>query len=137
MSLRSVRAVREILGQNEIAKYIKIERLPGPDARSDAEIMAYVRQYACCDYHPVGTCKMGTDGRAVVDPQLRVRGLEGLRVVDASVMPVLISGNTNAPTMMIAEKASDMIKKGDGPADAARVPVSNSKAEASVGGESR
>ena len=110
MSLRSIRTVREILAEREIAKYIAVERLPGPEARTDAEIMAYVRQYACCDYHPVGTCKMGIDPNAVVDPQLRVRGLEGLRVVDASIMPVLLSGNTNAPTMMIAEKAADLIR---------------------------
>jgi choline dehydrogenase-like flavoprotein len=109
MSLRSIRTVRDILRQSPMAKYISAERLPGPDAKNDSEIMAYVRQYACCDYHPVGTCKMGRDPMAVVDPQLRVHGLEGLRVVDASVMPVLVSGNTNAPTMMIAEKAADMI----------------------------
>lgn len=112
MSVRSIRTVREILGQSEMAKYIKVERLPGPEAKTDAEIMAYVRQYGCCDYHPVGTCKMGVDSMAVVDPQLRLRGLEGLRVVDASIMPALISGNTNAPTMMIAEKAADMIRFG-------------------------
>jgi choline dehydrogenase-like flavoprotein len=112
MSRRSIRTVREILSQSPMAKYIRAERLPGPEAKSDAEIMAYVRQYACCDYHPVGTCKMGRDPMAVVDPQLRVHGLEGLRVVDASIMPVLLSGNTNAPTMMIAEKAADMIMNG-------------------------
>jgi choline dehydrogenase-like flavoprotein len=110
MSLRSIRTVREILARKEIAKHIKEERLPGPDARTDTEIMAYVRQYACCDYHPVGTCKMGADAQAVVDSHLRVHGLEGLRVVDASIMPVLPSGNTNAPTMMIAEKAADLIR---------------------------
>jgi choline dehydrogenase len=120
MSLRSIRAVREILNQSDIARYIKSERLPGPGARTDAEIMAYVRQYACCDYHPVGTCKMGSDHMAVVDSELRVHGLDGLRVVDASVMPRLISGNTNAPTMMIAEKAADMIKQGKAPTSAAQ-----------------
>jgi choline dehydrogenase len=113
MSVRSIRTVREILGQSEMAKYIRGEYLPGSDAKSDAEIMSYVRQYACCDYHPVGTCKMGRDPLAVVDSQLRVHGLEALRVVDASIMPRLVSGNTNAPTMMIAEKAADMIKNCD------------------------
>ena len=110
MSLRSIRTVREILAQKEIAKHIKVERLPGPEARTDAEIMAYVRQYACCDYHPTGTCKMGVDAQAVVDSHLRVHGLEGLRVVDASIMPMLPSGNTNAPTIMIAERAADLIR---------------------------
>jgi choline dehydrogenase len=119
MSLRSIRTVREILNQSEIAKYIKVERLPGPEARTDAEIMAYIRQYACCDYHPVGTSKMGRDHMAVVDSQLRVHGLDGLRVVDASIMPVLLSGNTNAPTIMIAEKAADMINSDGAPASAA------------------
>ena len=110
MSLRAIRMVREILAQKPMSQYIASERLPGPEARADADLMAYVRQYACCDYHPVGTCKMGVDPMAVVDPELRVRGLEGLRVADASIMPVLLSGNTNAPTMMIAEKAADMIR---------------------------
>jgi choline dehydrogenase len=111
MSLKSIETTREILSQPDIAKYIKIERLPGPDAKTKEDIMAYVRQYACCDYHPVGTCKMGIDETAVVDPQLRVRGVEGLRVADSSIMPVLLSGNTNAPSMMIGEKAADMIRQ--------------------------
>jgi choline dehydrogenase len=119
MSLRLIGAMRENLSQNEMAKYIRAQRLPGPEARTDAEIIAYVRQYACCDYHPVGTCKMGSDSMAVVDSQLRVHGLEGLRVVDASIMPVLLSCNTNAPTMMIAEKAAAMIKNDGAPASAA------------------
>ena len=110
MALKSVRIIREVLAHSEIAKFTKAERLPGPDARSDAEIMAYVRQYACCDYHPVGTCKMGVDETAVVDPELRVRGVEDLRVIDSSIMPVLISGNTNGPTMMIGEKGADLVK---------------------------
>jgi choline dehydrogenase-like flavoprotein len=71
--------------------------------------MAYVRQYASCDYHPVSTCRMGRDETAVVDPQLRVHGLERLRVIDSSVMPRLISGNTMAATMMIAEKGADLV----------------------------
>ncbi|MFK3664148.1 GMC family oxidoreductase [Ochrobactrum teleogrylli] len=112
MSLTSIETTREILSQPAIAKYIKIERLPGPDAKSKQDIMAYVRQYACCDYHPVGTCKIGIDDTAVVDPQLRVRGIQSLRVADSAIMPVLLSGNTNAPSMMIGEKAADMIKHG-------------------------
>lgn len=110
MSLKSIAAVREILAQPAIARYIKEERLPGREAQEPADIMAYVRQYACSDYHPVGTCRMGRGDDAVVDPALRVRGVAGLRVVDASIMPVLVSGNTNAPTIMIAEKAADLIK---------------------------
>jgi choline dehydrogenase len=110
MALKSVRIIREVLAQNAIARFIRAERLPGAQARSDDDIMAYVRQYACCDYHPVGTCKMGVDEWAVVDPQLRVHGVDKLRVIDSSIMPVLISGNTNGPTMMIGEKGSDLTK---------------------------
>jgi len=110
MALKSVRIIREVLAQSEIAKFIKVERLPGPSAKSDEEIMSYIRQYACCDYHPVGTCKMGVDEMSVVDPQLRLRGIERLRVIDSSIMPVLISGNTNGPTMMIGEKGADLIR---------------------------
>jgi choline dehydrogenase-like flavoprotein len=117
MSLKSITTTREILAQSPIAKYIKNERLPGPNATSKDDIMAYVRQYACCDYHPVGTCKMGINDDAVVDPQLRVRGVAGLRVADSSVMPVLPSGNTNAPTVMIGEKAADMIRRAAAPID--------------------
>lgn len=110
MAVRQIRTIREVLAQAPIAKYISHERLPGGDAKTDAELLAYVRQYGSCDYHPVGTCRMGVDEDAVVDPQLRVRGLGGLRVVDSSVMPRLTSGNTMAPTMMIAEKGADLIR---------------------------
>ncbi|MEU3980885.1 GMC family oxidoreductase N-terminal domain-containing protein [Streptomyces sp. NPDC026672] len=110
MAVRQVRTIREVLARPEIAHFIKEERLPGSQLRTDEEIMSYVRQYASCDYHPVGTCRMGTGEDAVVDPRLRLRGLDGLRVVDASVMPKLVSGNTMAPTMMIAEKGADLIK---------------------------
>jgi choline dehydrogenase-like flavoprotein len=82
----------------------------GGDARSDADIEALLRQRVDTIYHPVGTCKMGVDAMAVVDPELRVHGLQGLRVVDASIMPNLISGNTNAPAMMIGEKAAQMMQ---------------------------
>ena len=92
-----------------LARYIEAEMEPGDGVVSDAQWLDYARQTGSTIYHPVGTAKMGRDPMAVVDPSLRVIGVDGLRVVDASVMPRLISGNTNAPTIMIAEKASDMI----------------------------
>jgi choline dehydrogenase-like flavoprotein len=92
----------------------------GSNANTDAEIEALLRQRVDTVYHPVGSCKMGIDAMAVVDPQLRVHGLEGLRVVDASIMPTLIGGNTNAPSMMIAEKAAQMIRAGLAESVAAR-----------------
>jgi choline dehydrogenase len=104
-----VKHTREIFAQKAFNPYRGREILPGPAVKSDAEIDAYVRARADTAYHPCGTCKMGTDETAVVDPQCRVRGIEGLRVVDASVMPSIVSGNLNAPTIMIAEKAADMI----------------------------
>jgi choline dehydrogenase len=83
---------------------------PGADVQSDEAIVEYLRAFSMTVDHPVGTCKMGADTLAVVDANLRVRGIEGLRVVDASIMPTVVSGNTNAPVIMIAEKAADMIK---------------------------
>ena len=109
MSVQAVRHVREILSQPAIAKHIKRERYPSADAKTPEQILAYAREFASVDYHPVGTCKMGTDDMAVVDPELKVHGLEGLRVCDNSIMPYLNSGNTNAPAIMIGEKASAMI----------------------------
>ena len=83
--------------------------LPGVDLTTDDEILDWVKKAAETTYHPVGTCKMGSDPMAVVDDQLRVHGMQGLRVADASIMPTLTSGNTNAPSIMIGEKASRMI----------------------------
>ena len=82
---------------------------PGDHVRSDQQIIDFVRRKAETIYHPIGTCRIGNDAAAVVDSELRVHGVDGLRVVDASVMPKLIGGNTNAPTIMIAERASDLI----------------------------
>ncbi|MEM7227084.1 MAG: choline dehydrogenase [Pseudomonadota bacterium] len=106
---QSIRVTREGFRQRAMHKYLGTELAPGPDVKSDQEIDAYLRQSSVTCYHPVGTCKMGVDETAVVDSQLRVQGLEGLRVVDGAVMPNLVSGNTNAPIMMIAEKAAEMI----------------------------
>jgi choline dehydrogenase len=105
----AVRAARHIFAQPAFAPLRGPELAPGADHQSDAEIDAYVRETATADIHSVGTCRMGTDPMAVTDPQLRVHGIDGLYVVDASVMPRVPSGNTNVPTMMIAEKASEMI----------------------------
>ncbi|XP_051526122.1 choline dehydrogenase, mitochondrial [Myxocyprinus asiaticus] len=108
----SVKLTREIFAQKAFDPFRGPEVLPGPAVQSDAEIDAFVRQKADSAYHPSCTCKMGgaSDVMAVVDSELRVYGLEGLRVVDASVMPSMVSGNLNAPTIMIAEKAADAIK---------------------------
>jgi choline dehydrogenase-like flavoprotein len=110
MSIGGFRLAREIMAQAAFRPYLRAERLPGPEVRSDAEILAYARQHGKTDYHPVGTCKMGVDTMAVVDPELRVRGIERLRVCDSSTMPRLVSSNTNAPTLMIGEKAADLIR---------------------------
>lgn len=106
----SVRIVRDICGQEALNLYRGDELRPGAQVRTDAEIDAWIRQNAETIYHPVGTCRMGVDDKAPVDEELRVRGVDGLRVIDASVIPTLIGGNTNAPTIMIAEKLSDMIR---------------------------
>lgn len=118
------RLVREIIGQPAMAPFQGEELVPGPQAQSDEALDAWARQVTETGYHASGTCKMGpaNDPEAVVDPQLRVHGLDGLRVVDASIMPVIVSGNTNAPTVMIAEKASDLIR-GLPPLPASDAPV--------------
>jgi choline dehydrogenase/4-pyridoxate dehydrogenase len=106
------RLFREIINRPDLAPYLASEITPGAAVKSDAEINAHIRNTAITLHHPLGTCKMGSaaDQTAVVDPELRVRGVERLRVVDASVMPDLISGNINAPVIMIAEKAADLIR---------------------------
>jgi choline dehydrogenase len=112
MMLEALRLSREILAQPAFAPYRGEELQPGAALQDEAGLTAFIRRKAESIYHPVGTCRMGRadDPDAVVDPQLRVRGVAGLRVVDASVMPKLVSGNTNAPTMMIAERAADLIR---------------------------
>src|SRR5437763_10630406 len=104
-----IRVLRKILAAAALKPYVVDEAYPGSKVTSDDDILAYCRQTGSTVYHPTSTCRMGNDPLAVVDQRLRVRGIEGLRVVDASIMPDLMSGNTNAPTIMIAEKASDMI----------------------------
>jgi choline dehydrogenase len=105
----SVKVVREIVAQQALKLYRGPEMRPGAHVRTDAEIDAWIRRTAETIYHPVGTVRMGVDEKAPLDSELRVRGVERLRVIDASVMPTLIGGNTNAPTVMIAEKLSDII----------------------------
>jgi choline dehydrogenase len=107
--LRGIRLSRRVFASQAFAKYRAREIVPGPAAQSDAELIAYVRAQAYTVHHPVSTCRMGSDPLAVVDPQLRVIGLEGVRVADASVFPSIIGGNTNAAIVMIAEKAADLI----------------------------
>src|SRR5579871_242015 len=104
-----IRILRKILAAPALKAYCSGEVYPGSDKTSDADLLDFCRKTGSTVYHPTSTCRMGNDPLAVVDQRLRVRGIEGLRVVDASVMPDLMSGNTNAPTIMIAEKASDMI----------------------------
>jgi choline dehydrogenase len=107
--LDGLRLARRVLGQEPLAGFITGELLPGEDANSDDELVAHLRARSQTLYHPVGTCRMGVDALAVVDPELRVRGIERLRVADASVMPGLPSGHTNWPTVMIAERAAAFI----------------------------
>jgi choline dehydrogenase-like flavoprotein len=103
---------RELAAQPSMQRFIAREFSPGSDQRSDADIDAHIRRTAITVHHPAGTCKMGSaaDELAVVDTQLKVRGVDALRVVDASVMPDLVSGNINAAVVMIAEKAADLIR---------------------------
>ena len=110
MSLEGLKIAREIMQQDALKPYVMAERLPGPKVLSDDDLFDYACANAKTDHHPVGTCKMGTDAMAVVDLDLRVRGLEGLRVCDSSIMPRVPSCNTNAPTIMVGEKGADIIR---------------------------
>ena len=102
---------RRLLAQPSLAAYVAEELLPGPLCRTDAQILEHVRETGSTVHHPVGTCRMGRDELSAVDERLRVRGVAALRVADGSIMPALISGNTNAPIVMIAEKASDLMRE--------------------------
>src|SRR6266478_3295749 len=107
--IEGLKVLRKILSAPALKPYVAEEVAPGPRISSDEELLSFCRRTGSTVYHPTSTCRMGNDPLAVVDQRLRLRGIEGLRVVDASIMPDLMSGNTNAPTIMIAEKASDMI----------------------------
>ncbi len=109
MLLNGLKIARRVLEAPAMKRHIKAELLPGPQVQSDDTLIADIRARAETIYHPVGTCRMGQDEASVVDPQAQVRGVEGLRVVDASIMPSIIAGNTNAPVMMIAENVSKMM----------------------------
>jgi choline dehydrogenase len=107
--VEGLKILRKILGAPALKPFVAEEVEPGAKVSTDEELLDFCRRNGSTVYHPTSTCRMGNDPLAVVDQRLRVRGIEGLRVVDASIMPDLMSGNTNAPTIMIAEKASDMI----------------------------
>lgn len=109
--LAGMKFTREIFAASMIAQHSQGETLPGPNVRTDDELIDYARQTGTTIYHPVGTCRMGDGPSAVVDSRLRVHGIDGLRVIDASIMPTLTTGNTNAPTIMIGEKGAQMIRE--------------------------
>jgi choline dehydrogenase-like flavoprotein len=107
--VRGIKIARQILESPAFERHRDVEVDPGRHVKNEANLIDYVRKTAFVIYHPVGTCKMGTDPAAVVGADLRVRGLDGIRVADASIMPTIVRGNTNAPAIMIGEKAADMI----------------------------
>lgn len=108
--LRGLKALRALFAQAPLSELVTCETMPGANLQTDAQLLEFIRAACVSGEHPVGTCKMGNDAAAVVDPELKVRGIDGLRVVDCSVMPTVPTGNTNAPVIMIAEKASDHIR---------------------------
>lgn len=119
--IRALRIARAAFASEPFAEYEGVEVAPGPECQTDEQFDAYIRETGYTVHHPVGTCRMGSDAGAVVDPQLRLNGIEGLRVADASVMPSIIGGNTNAPCVMIGERAADFIL-GKPPLPAAELP---------------
>ncbi|MBD9448495.1 GMC family oxidoreductase N-terminal domain-containing protein [Rhizobium sp. RHZ01] len=110
ISVEGVKISCEIMRQASLQKYVKTIHFPDPNVRTQADFEDYARKFGRTSYHPTCTCRMGTDEMSVVDPKLRIHGLEGIRICDSSVMPSLVGSNTNAPTIMIAERASDFIK---------------------------
>ena len=107
--LAALRMIRKVTSQSALAQHIVRETRPGPDAIDDDALLDHVRKTGQTSYHPIGTCRMGNDSQAVVDANLRVHGIEGLRVCDASIMPTMVASNTNGPSIMIGEKASDLV----------------------------
>lgn len=114
MTIRGLKLTQKILAQTPLKKYILAQRLPGPEVRTDEDYFNFICQHSKTSHHCVGTCRMGADDAAVVDVRLRFNGIQGLRIVDNSIMPTVISSNTNAAAIMIGEKASDMIKADHG-----------------------
>jgi choline dehydrogenase-like flavoprotein len=108
--LEGIKMIRDIVQSRHMKDVISAELHPGSDFLSDQAMAAELPNRIHTVYHPVGTCRMGNDERAVVDPELKVRGIEGLRVADASIMPSITGGNTNAPTMMIGERCAELLR---------------------------
>jgi choline dehydrogenase len=133
-AVAAIRYARALAATSSVAPYVAEELRPGPDVRTDDEILHFAREHGATIFHPSGTCKMGPDSDplAVVDDRLRVRGVTGLRVVDCSIMPTLVSGNTNAPVVMIAEKASDMLLADAASDDRSMLPANSAGMSAAV-----
>jgi choline dehydrogenase len=109
--ISGAKQLEKIFEAPALARHVTGRNLPAAPPKDDAEWETLIRTYSNIGFHPVGTCRMGSDGASVVDPQLRVRGVMGLRVADASIMPTMPSANTNAPAMMVGEKAADLIRQ--------------------------
>ena len=114
MSIRGLKLAQEIMRQDALKPFVKAERLPGPEVRTEDDYFRYACAHAKTDHHPAGTCRMGMDPGAVVDPELRFNGIAALRVIDASIMPALVSSNTNATAIMIGEKGADLVRLAHG-----------------------
>jgi choline dehydrogenase-like flavoprotein len=110
-----VRTMRRYAEQSPLCEFIDVETMPGPEYETDAQILDAYDRFGTCGYHAVGSCRMGSDAESVVDPELRVRGVERLRIMDTSVMPTILSGNTNGPTMAMAWRAADVIRRASPP----------------------
>lgn len=108
-SIAALRLARRVADQPALKALIVREVRPGPDMRSDEELLEHIARQGATSYHPIGTCRMGNDRMAVVDPELRVHGVRSLRVADASIMPTMVSSNTNAPSFMIGERCAEFV----------------------------